>query len=233
MAEKRSAWVYVGIGCAVLLVLGVAVAGLGGFWVFRKAKQLEAELKDPDTRTAKVKQVLGAETLPEGYHAFAAFTVPFVMETAILTDREPNADGMITGFGERGLIYLEMIRMGQDQDELRAFFEGRTSDPTVLRRNNINIDVDEIIGRGVIPTDESTLMYVTQRGSVSAHGVSSDGITSLMLVECPQDKRARVAIWFGPDASPDSGPATAAELTGTPADEAAMREFMGHFRVCG
>ncbi len=232
MAGERSPWFYIGIGCLVIVVLGIAALAAGGLWVFRTAKQFEADLKDPGARERRVMEVLRAERLPEGYHPVVAFTVPFLMETAILSDREPGPDGEIHGLGDRGLVYVELIRMRHDERELRDYFEGKTSDPGVLRRNDINIDVDEIISRGVIPTDEATLMYVSQRGSVSAQGMSTDGVTSVVLIDCPQDKRGRIAIWFGPD--PDPGvPADRLDLSGTPADENALRQFLGHFRFCG
>ncbi len=160
-----------------------------------------------------------------------ALTVPFVMEIAMLSDQPPNSEGVVTSFDERGLIYIETIGIGQDEDELRDYFEGRTLDPDVLRENNINIDIDEIINRGVIPRDDGDLLYVTQRGSVSTRGYSGKGITALVLVDCPQDSRSRMAIWFAPDPSPDS-PVDELELAGTPADEAELGRFMQQFRFC-
>ena len=119
-----------------------------------------------------------------------------------------------------------------DDQELRDYFEGKTDDPRVLRDNNIDVDVDEIITRGIVPLDAATLMYVAQRGSVSTQGFKGEGVTSVTLIDCPDDKRLRMAIWFGPD--PDPGlTADEADLTGTPADEAALVEFMGGFRFCG
>jgi hypothetical protein len=161
-----------------------------------------------------------------------AFSLPFgVLQIVILTDEEPDDEGTITTFGDRGLIYIQMFNLGQNEKELRDFFEGRTSDPQVLRDNNINIDVDEIISRGTTPIADATVMYVVQRGSVSTRGQESDGITSMMLFDCPQDSRTRFAIWFGPD--PDPGAAAHdLDLTGTPGDEAEMRSFVGQFRLC-
>ncbi len=170
---QRSPWFYVGVGCVVIIVLGLAVTALGGFWLFRSAKKLEEELKDPVARAEKVKKILGADELPEGYHALVAFSVPFVMETAILSDQEPD-------------------------------------------------------GSGVVPSYDATLMYVAQRGSVSTQGMSADGITAVVLIQCPNDKRGRMALWFGPDPDPGAELDPGA-LAGTPGDEAEIARFMGNF----
>jgi hypothetical protein len=92
-AKKTSPWVYVGIGCAVLLVLGLVTVGLLGYSAFRFGKRIEAELKDPSARTAKAKAVLGAETLPDGYHPTLALSIPVLMDMAMLSDREPGRTG--------------------------------------------------------------------------------------------------------------------------------------------
>jgi len=231
MAEKKSPWLYIGIGCAAVLVLGGILVAAGIFWLARTAKQMEAELKDPVARADKVKEVLGADELPDGYHAMFAFSIPFVLKTAILSDEEPGADGVVSGFGERGLIYVQLLNLGQDEQELRDYFEGKTSDVRVLRKNGINVDMDEIIQRGSVPLEDSTLMYVAQRGSVSTQGYSGKGITSVILIDCPDDEKRRMAIWFGPDPDPGSS-GDELQLAGTPADETAMAEFLGGFHFC-
>jgi hypothetical protein len=232
MAEqkKTNVWLFAGIGCGVIVLLGVAAVVVAGFLAVRGAKKFEAEMKDPVARTEKVMEVLGTDHLPEGYHAMVAFSIPFVMETAIITDEPPGADGLVTDMGERGLIYVNMF-LRQDKEELRDYFEGRTSDSGVLSRNNIRIDIDEIIGRGTVPMEHGTLMYVALRGGVNAHGHSGEGITSVILVDCPGDSRLRTAIWFAPDPSPHD-PIEDLDLAGTPADEAAIADFLGDFRFC-
>lgn len=231
MANDRSAWKALGIGCLFLAVLAAAFAVVGGVWFYRSAKRVEREMQDPAARTEKAKRLLGTTELPAGYHAMVAFSIPFLMDVAILSGQAPDEKGVIRDLGERGLIYVQFIRAGQDEQELRDYFDGKTSDPHVLRENNIDIDADEIIRRGVVPLADATLMYVAQRGRVSAEGVEGEGLTSMCLIDCPADKRLRMAIWFVPDPSPDS-PVAELDLTGTPADEAALAEFMGRFRFC-
>src|SRR5262245_3003057 len=224
--KKTSPWVYIGIGCLIFVVIGVAAAGTAVFWGYRKAKQFGEEMKDPAAREAKVKGILHADTLPPGYYPMIGMTVPFVMEMAMLSDRPPKPDGQIGEMGERGFVYFNVISQGKDQQELRDFFEGKTDDASVLRRNNINVHTKEILKRGVIEQRGHRLLYFAQRGNISAGGHAGEGLSSQILVQCGTDTRMRMGIWFGPD--PGSK-----DLTGTPADEAAIGEFMSHFRPCG
>jgi hypothetical protein len=229
--EGRSAWSYILIGCLALVVIVTVFIAGAGFWLYRGAKSLERSMKDPQARAERVLEVLGADTLPEGYHPMMAFKVPFLMQVAILSGREPAQSGEMGSLGDRGLIYIQLIYAGQDRKALRDYFEGRTSDPSVLADNHIQLDVDEIIDRGVVPLDPASLMYVAQRGKVSMEGFDAEGITSLILIECPEDSKNRMAIWFAPDPRP-AGESGAVDLTGTPADPEAIAGFMTHFRLC-
>jgi hypothetical protein len=217
------------------VVAGLAVSGAVTLGVFgyRWVQRTEQELKDPDTRLARVRQVLGCKSLPEGYHPVVGLSLPLLSEIAVLSDR-PLPEGEERGepFGERGFIYVKVLAPGQDEQELRDYFEGKTADAGVLRRNGIELRTREPLGRGVIEHSGQSLLYQAQRGDVdfSAHGAR--GVTSLILVDCPLDRKLRFGIWFGPDPAA-GGDAGADALAGTPADPAAIRAFMGHFRLCG
>ena len=101
-SDRTSPWVYIGVGCAVFVVLGVICAVVGGIWVFRGAKEFEQNFKDPVKRTEVALEILGAERLPEGYHAMAAFSAPLdLFEFAMLSSEAPDEEGKIGDFGER------------------------------------------------------------------------------------------------------------------------------------
>ena len=53
----------------------------------------------------------------------------------------------------------------------------------------------------------------------------------MIRVDCPQDDRLRMGLWFIPDPAPREKPEGAA-FAGTPADPEAIRNFAGHFRFC-
>jgi hypothetical protein len=182
-------------------------------------------MSDPVARSSKVLSVLGADSVPEGYYPAVAFSIPFVMDVAMLTDVEPEGEGTPDGFNVRGFIYTKMLGFGQDEQELRDFFEGRTDDYDVLEDNGINMDIEEALGRGVFDLDEARVMYVAQRGEVDVQDQRAQGLTSLGLIDCPEDERRRIAIWFGPDIEGD-------DFTGTAADPEAFQAFLSHFTFC-
>ena len=84
-SKGTSPWVYIAIGCGVAVLLAVGtVAGLS-FMGYRALRNVANDLKNPATREAKVKKVLGCETLPEGYKDGFSFSIPWVMDLAILS----------------------------------------------------------------------------------------------------------------------------------------------------
>lgn len=236
MAERNSVLLGIGIGCLAVVLGIMGMAGACSFWAYRQVQQLERDMEDPQARADRVLEILGAESLPEGYYPVTAFSVPFVLRTAILSDRPP-ADGEESGspaFGERGFVFVETLGVGQDEAELRDYFEGRTDDPAVLEDNGFNLDVDEILSRGTLPPDgDIRFYYMAQRGSLAVEGYRGSGLTAMVLVDCPDDERRRIALWFGPDpdgAGPDD--ASSADLTGTPGDPEAVAAFLGQFSFC-
>jgi hypothetical protein len=64
-------------------------------------------------------------------------------------------------------------------------------------------------------------------------GVSpeQEGLMTFFSVDCPDDKRAHMGVWFGPDPDP-AKPVTEIDLTGTVGDPARLREMLGHFELC-
>jgi hypothetical protein len=234
---KTSPWVYVAIGCAVVVVLAiVAVVGLG-FFGYRWAKKFEAELKDPAEREKKVLAVLGAEELPPGYHPMVGMSIPFVMDMAMLSDVPVPEGGEPddAGFEERGFFYFKMLSTGKQRRELDDFFEGRIDDAEFLRQSSIDLKRGEVIARGdlSLPATDGA-RYIAQRGSIAwgGRGSRGEGLTSTILVECAGDSRMRLAMWFGPDPQPEADPG-AADLSGSVADPEALAAFLGHFRFCG
>lgn len=238
----KSPWFWIAVGCGgFVLVAGIVVVGLA-FWGYRAAKNLESELKDPASRQAKVLEILGAERLPEGYFPVMGFSAPFgLMSTAILSDREVSFEEAqassgrgAEAFEKRGFFYVMMIRTKGEEQQLEDFFSGKTEDTAALRQAGINVSPGEIIRRGELAVPGGTVRFLAQRGSVGLGSVSSRdaALSNILLIDCDQDAKFRFGIWFGPDPAPET-PGAAVEVQGSTADEAALREFLGHFRFCG
>ncbi len=186
--RKSSPWTWIAGGCLTLLIVGVLVIGGGVFMVSRWARNLEADMKDPDRRDAKAREVLGTERLPDGYHAVAAVTIPLLADIAVLSNAPPATEGPEAPeasvapdaparpdapappgaaapdgpgggglgmpprrweLGERGLVYIRFLRVGQNMQEIENYLSGKTNDAAALARNHINLDVDEVLQRGV------------------------------------------------------------------------------------
>ena len=231
--KTTSPWVYVAIGCFAVVAVGVAAVAALGFMGYRWAKRMESDLKDPVARAAKVNEVLGAERLPEGYHPVISMSVPFVMDMAMLSDRPQDADHPSADFGQRGFMYFQMLNPQFDEGDARRYFEGRTDDPSALTRSGLKLRIrtEQVLRRGVFPSRDYEVMYLSQRGELDVDQARTEGLNTLMLVDCPDDSRMRMGIWFGPDPDPEAG-ADSPVLAGTPADENAIRGFMEHFRLC-
>jgi hypothetical protein len=236
MAEKSgtSPWVWIGCGCLAAIVLAVAAVGGLGFFGVRQVRQIEQDLRDPDARRAKALEVLGAESLPEGYYPAVSLSVPFLMDMAMLSDRQAEPGAEPQPFGERGLVYLDVFSFGRQRDELREFFDGATTDPEVLRQQNINLDLDEVIARGEAAHPQARVRWVAHTGDVGGAGrAGQSGLVTLLLFECGEsDRRLKFGIWYTPDPRLETGDETAS-LEGTPADGAAVEAFVAPFRPCG
>ena len=81
-----------------LMLIGIGIAAVVGvgYFGFKKVQEVQEEFKDPVARAAKVKRMLGCDELPEGYYPALSFSIPFVMQTAILSDQpfelDPDAE---------------------------------------------------------------------------------------------------------------------------------------------
>ncbi len=226
--KKGAACLWVGIGCAVIAALAaVVVAGLVFFGI-RTAK----ELQDPVARARNVKEILGADALPQGYYPVFGMKVPWFLEFAILSDEEITFDNDNLDeedLGEKTFIYFKFLRKARNKGQILDFFEGRTDDPAVFDDANFQIDIDEVMGRGVVHLADFEALYVATRAQVTTDNSRSDGLSTLLLIDCPGDEKTRLAIWTEPDL--DLGP-EAETLQSTTGDENEIRAFLGHFALC-
>lgn len=232
--QSTSPWVYVGCGCAAIAFLIVAgIAGMA-WWGVRKGKELEKAYSTPGGREKMVRGVLAYDKLPAGYHPGVSFSIPMVMDIAILTDQK---EGISEGpderdqFDERGFIYLSVHSWVGNEAELRRYVRGEGKRPEWFGEGDTDFQEGEILRRGSVQANGQDILYSASRGSVSREGQKSEGIVALLAIDCRGDNRARLGMWFGPDPDP-SKPAGQLDLAGTPADPKAIQDFAGHFRFC-
>jgi len=231
MAKKRSTCAWLGIGCGLVVILAGAIIVGAGYWMFKQAKNFEQTLKDPEVRKEKAQEVLAAPSLPEGYYAVFSVDVFGFVKMALLSVDPPGNDGNAPELGSGGFMYFEMYKsMSQD---LKDYVEGRSDDQGALRRSKVNIDMNTkvLLDRGVIEMDGLNLIYLTQVGRMMSdeHG-GTDGLQTLMLVDCPEDNRTRVAILF--DKLPANIDENDPDYSGTVVDPQRIQAFMSHFALC-
>lgn len=236
-SSKTPPWVWVAAGCggALFLIAGCVVAVT--YFGVRQVRQIEETMRDPEKRRAAALEVLNADELPEGYYPMMSFSVPLVMQTAILTDSEigVEVDPAAPPLGDKGFIYARMLRFNyQDQAELRDYFEGKSEDSSILRRNNINVHLRprDRIASGELANGSGQVLWISHRSDgLGHHGQGDAAVATMMLVECPGDRHTRFGILFGPDPAPETAVAEA-DWTGTPADPAEIAAFTGYFDFC-
>jgi len=232
MTKKSSntTCLYVALGCGAGLVLIALVIGGLGFWGVQKAKQFEADLKDPAVREEKVMGILGTETLPDDYYPMMGITFPFVFEMALLT-REPIPEGQDPEGTEPSFIYMKILSFGQEDQELKDFFNGTNDNPSVLRDNNINVNIDDVVNRGELQVGDQDILWLTSRDRIQTGATRSSDLNTIMMIRCPNDKKTRLGIWLASEDAANNEDGTPI-LEGTVGDPGEIERFMSHFSVC-
>ncbi|MEO6194459.1 MAG: hypothetical protein ABIS20_15725, partial [Thermoanaerobaculia bacterium] len=224
-------------GVAVLLGL-IAISGFT-YVVYRKGKEMAESFKDPKAREAKTREVLPYTELPAGYYPGGAMSIPFLMDFVVFTDREPTSgQGPDQGnFDERSFIFMNMRHLRDNREKMERYLRGEAPAPedSAWSKSNVNFDAKKVIRRGQVEVGGQTVLYQASQGEITHKGVETggvsveqkkEGIVTMVLPECADD-RLRFGIWMGP---PPAGAVD--DYTGTPADPAALQEFLGHFRLC-
>lgn len=229
-SRQRSPWLYVLLGCLGVVVLIVLVVGALIFFGVRTARQIAADNEDPERRQDRALEILGAERAPAGYHAAGVFSIPFVMDLAVLTDEAPGAEPWAGEFGQRGFYY---IRTRWKVEDPSAFFDGESTEPQALQDMGLALDIEENLERGELNRDDVLARWATFRGSTMFdQGEQFGELLTLIEFDCPQDERMRMGIWFGPREEPDPESPADGEPAGAVADNQAIATFLEPIRPC-
>ena len=238
MARKQSTplWITLGCGCALLVALVIAAVVAAGYFGVSAFKGYLSDLKDPASRTARAAEILGASRLPEGYVGQLFVRIPWVFDMVILTDGEPmtiveegDADLDAAAVGEHLFLYVKLRSKRMDDEEIDRMLRGERTSDGVRADVGIELDPDEELSRGAFELPPQSLRWVAHRGEIELDD-DLPGIFSRVIIDCPSDELTRVAVWFRRD--PEEPAAAPSDLAGSPADEAALAELMGHFNVC-
>jgi hypothetical protein len=153
-------------------------------------------------------------------------------------------------------LFMYFSVRGDEKQEFESIFEDGGGKPGGMEFDlGSSFEPREKLGEGSFEIGPQKIRYVTHRGEmVTEDHRRLDGIFANMLIDCPPGggDRTRFALWFAREPKPAAATAEAEptpveespvetappeastlELAGTPADEAALRDFMGHFSVCG
>lgn len=230
-SKKIPPWAYVGAGCGLSLVVGLFILAVVVFFGYRVVSDIGRGLTDPAVREERVKEFLGAEKLPDGYYPAVSLSIPMLLDLAVLADTASGPSGGIEKVQERAFVYLRVTDFGEHRRELLEFLEGRNEEFQLLEESRVKVQRHEFMSRGRFEVRGAEVVFASYRAEIEMDRKRKSGIASIFTVNCPAGGRLPIGIWFGPDpwAARDIAEM---EIRGTPADEEALRAFLGHFSLC-
>jgi hypothetical protein len=229
---KTSPWVYVGCGCAVLVVLAALVALFVVKKVVDESHKMEQGLADPRVREQRTRELLSYRELPAGYYPAGALSLPYLLDMAFLGDRPPGPGDTHADMQDHGFIFIKMHwgKIPTEAGARRRMLYGGNGKADWQQGSGFRFETREPLGEGELTAGGAHVVYRATRGDVHMKGRTHRGITSILMLECP-DRRIRVGVWLGPDPAPGE-PAAAIDKSGTPADPRAITAFLDHFNLC-
>jgi len=223
--NRTSPWVWIAAGCGGCLVLTVAATVAIGVWGYRFTREMVEDLEDPESREAKVLEILGAEELPEGYYPAMGISIPWLTDVAILSGKpvvfERRSEDSLDidleegDFGDRVFIYLSARSFGDSQDEVERFFSGRATRAMNMNIHGIRLRARELLREGEVEVRGTPVRYRIDHGDLerdSAEGSDTTGgreVEDLLIrlhFRCADDGRIHRAIWSGPAAGTSEQP---------------------------
>lgn len=226
-----------GCGCLLIGLVGIGILIALGVFGAGRLREYAKNMGDPAVRTQRASELLGASTLPEGYEALVYLDVPMLAELVILSTHEhrtETASGAPVLLANQRTFHFFSLRAGSGKrEELRRFIEGEVESASFFENFKLRTRSEELLGRGGFELPGQELRWAAHRGILETESKGAlPGLYSLVSIECEKDPgRARLGVWFERFSEVVPPPAEL-DLTGTPADPAAIEAFMAHFAPC-
>jgi hypothetical protein len=185
--EMRRASTVLGCGCAVVIVFFLAAVLTVTWSTYRAGRDFERVARDPEAAAERAREVVEFTELPEGYRAFGALTVPFLLDVAFFMapieapGEEPGggaaaAPGVEVGEAaegeeplhvDRGFLYVRLRDWMGRGDELRRELLAEGSDEAPLTQEGLDFDPTEVVGRGELESGEAKVTWLARRGKIT------------------------------------------------------------------
>jgi len=223
-SEQRSPWAWVGIVCVLAGLAALATVVAFVVTGQRMVDQIRLQTSDPSLRLAAVRELLRARELPEGYRAVLGVSVPLLGRVAVLESSLERVGPSGVVAPRELFLYLERDGSGEDaaaSEDLERLLDVR----------GLTLEPGRLLGEGELDLDGQRLRYSASRAWLKRPPQASWPVVAARIdVHCPvPDGISRLAVWLVLDPAP-GGPL---EPDGTPADPAALGEFMESFALCG
>lgn len=229
MANKKV--IYGCLGATFVFFLALAISG---YFIFKKGQEvlheMEEGIKNPEEQALNL---LGATQLPEGYYSQMAVRVPFISDFVLISDQPKDLEAAEAGnhspdFAKKGMLYMKFNWAGEKQEEMKAYFEGKSDDASVLNDADINVNVEEVLDRGILEGSHP-IYYVIYRGSFNSSGNNRDGVSAIFFPNCPTENKTRMGFRYGPEPEKVDG---VYDFTNSIFSKEELTAFFNHFNFC-
>lgn len=239
--RKKSQWLLLSCGCCAGIII-LLVAALGGsvFFGVNLFKGMVSDLADPEARQAAALEVLGAETLPAGWHTHLYFKIPWLFQMVVLTDGEPpeevpgqtfeeqieNLENLTLRHDRLGPNLFLYVRVRSDEEtHIEDMISGRGGPSGSQLDLDIEVESVEQLTQGELEATSGAFSYTTHRGLLVASDREAEGLYTTFSFSCG-DGQSRQALWF------QRAEDAARSLLGSPAEESAIQALVSQFDIC-
>lgn len=194
--EMRRASTILGCGCAVVIAFFLAAVLTVTWSTYRAGRDFDRVARDPEAAAERAREVVEFAELPEGYRAFGALSVPFLLDVAFFMapigeqGGAAAAPGVVIGEAaegeeplrvDRGFLYVRLRDWMGRGEELQEALMGETSDEAPLAQEGLDFDPTEVVARGRLTSGGAEVAWLARRGEITidpeAFGPQKPGIT--------------------------------------------------------